>query len=481
MSDWDQFANALAWYKAAPARWLQSAKQDLSAAAEWIWEVLQGDFNDDHTTAQVVTGTVVSMIPFVDQICDVRDVVANCKKINEDSDNTWSWVALVLTLIGLFPTLGSLVKGCLKILFAYGRKAVAKLGKADKTGDMWKLTQSIVENGIKKLNQHLSHPAVRKTLATLKIDNPWKYLADQIRTLKGKLTVAALISVFDQIIATLNDLLDLVKKWGNAGMNTQAGQLILQVKRVRDQANAKLAQVLKPVQDWLDSLAKRLDVEADMTYRASTGAMNPHSYIVPEAKELAEFEKKRPEWVDKPKKVAHLPAENYTHKDGWPDMREESKNKAVAGKFNTFEEGTIQPVTIPPGETLYRVVAPNSYDNNAFWMREAEFKQLKSKSEWRRKFAVWASWNSNGEYVTYTVPPGKGLKVWEGKAASQEFKPNNRYKLEGGSPQIALDPAELQKGNINKRQPTSWGYGDFGSNPDMTGVPVLKYNWYEKK
>lgn len=483
MSDWEQLANALAWYRAAPARWLQSAKQDLSAAAEWIWEVIQGDFNEDQSTAQVVTGTIVSMIPIVDQICDVRDVVANCKKIDKDSDNSWAWVALVLTLIGLFPTLGSLVKGCLKILFAYGRKAVDKLGKTAKTSDMWKLTQPAVEQGIRKLNQHLNHPAVKKTLAALKIDNPWKYLADQIRTLKGKLTVAALIGAFDKVIGVLNDLLDLIKKWGSTAMNTQAGQLILQVKRVRDQANAKLAQVLKPVQDWLDSLAKRLDVEADMNYRASTNAVNPHSYKWSEPDELAEFEKNKPEWVDKPKKVAHPPAGGYTHKDGWPDMRDESKNRALKEKYNTFEAGTIKPVTISPGETLYRVVEPgsNSYDNGVYWMRKAEFDQLKSKAEWRRKFAVWASWNSNGEYVTYTVPSGKGLNVWEGKAASQEFKSNNRYKLEGGSPQIALDPAELQKGNMNKRQPTGWGYGDFGSNPDMTGIPVLKYNWYEKK
>lgn len=477
MSDWEQLANALAWYKAAPARWLQSAKQDLSAAAQWIWEVIQGDFNDDQSTAQVVTGTVISMIPIVDQLCDVRDVVANCKKIDEDSDNTWAWVALVLTLIGLFPTLGSLVKGCLKILFAYGRKAVAKLGKAASTSDMWKLTQPVVEKGILKLNQHLHHPAVRKTLAALKIDNPWKELAKKVRELKGQLTVGALISAFDKVIGVLNDLLDLVKKWGSAALNTQAGQLLLKVKRVRDQANAKLAKVLKPVQDWLDKLAKRLDVEAEKSYPASTRAMNPHTYKRSELEELDEFEKKKPEWVDKTlDDPLHKAAQSYTHKDGWPDMREGSKSK-TAGEFRTFEEGTIQPVTILPGETLYRVVAPNSRDNRVSWMRKGEFDQLTSKSEWRRKFAVWVNWNSNGEYVTYTVPPGKGLKVWEGNAASQEFRPNKVYKLEGGSPQLAIDPADLKEKIVGKRQPTGWGYGDFGSNPDMTGVPVLTKNW----
>ena len=105
---WDELENALAWYGSAPARWMESAKEDLSAAAEWLWEVIQGDFAEEQSTAQIATGTVISMIPFVDQLCDVRDVVANCRKINEDSSNKWAWVGLSLTLVGLFPVLGSL-------------------------------------------------------------------------------------------------------------------------------------------------------------------------------------------------------------------------------------------------------------------------------------------------------------------------------------------------------------------------------------
>lgn len=124
----DELNNALAWFKAAPTNFYKSGKEHLEGIAQWIWEVIQGDFNDDQTTAQMVTGTVISMIPFVDQICDVRDVVANCKKINQDSANKWHWVALALTLVGLIPTLGSLVKGCFKVLLAYGRKGVLGAG-----------------------------------------------------------------------------------------------------------------------------------------------------------------------------------------------------------------------------------------------------------------------------------------------------------------------------------------------------------------
>ena len=53
----------------------------------WLWEALQGDFNQQRSTGQVVFDTVVSMIPGVDQVCDVRDIIANCKQIDEDKSN----------------------------------------------------------------------------------------------------------------------------------------------------------------------------------------------------------------------------------------------------------------------------------------------------------------------------------------------------------------------------------------------------------
>ena len=77
----------------------------------WLWESIQGDFNQERSTGQVVFDTAISMIPGVDQVCDVRDIIANCKQINDDKSNSWAWIALVLTLIGLIPTLGSLLKG----------------------------------------------------------------------------------------------------------------------------------------------------------------------------------------------------------------------------------------------------------------------------------------------------------------------------------------------------------------------------------
>lgn len=153
----DEFENALAWFSAAPREWIESGKQSLAAAAEWVWQVLQGDFYEDASTAQVATGTIISMIPFVDQLCDVRDLVANCKKINDEPSSKWNWVSLVLTLIGLFPTLGSLVKGLLKVVFASIRKAGAASGVAPRLSLQTDVAMS-------SLHKFLARPEVTKAL-----------------------------------------------------------------------------------------------------------------------------------------------------------------------------------------------------------------------------------------------------------------------------------------------------------------------------
>lgn len=477
---WEELENALAWYQSAPSRWIQSAKQDLAAAAEWIWGVLQGDFNEEATTAQTVTGTVISMIPLVDQLCDVRDVVANCKKINAEPDNNWHWVALGLTLIGLFPTLGSLVKGCGKILFAYARKGALDVTAKGMSSTGGKLGKEFVEAGIAKLNAFLDRPEVRRTLKALKIDNPYKWLAAQLREVKAQVNIGALRKAFDQAYSTLTQLLDLVQKWASPVLVDRAKALLNIVDGVRRQLDQKMAQAIKPLQDILDQLARRLDVEADNTYRAYLKTTNVHHFNRPAmAAELDVFRTNKPVWVDVRKAGRNRALKDKPEiPEGYPNIT--ATEGALKEKWKTFH--TLANKDIPPGETLYRVVDPGSFDNSIAWMRKKEFDTLTSKADWRRRFAVWANWNGNGEFVTYTVPPGKPLKVWEGKTASQELKDDahgTTYWLEGGATQIVLDPKNLEKSFLGKRQPSGWGYTDFSTPTDKIGVPQLTNNWRE--
>ncbi len=470
----NEFENALAWFRSAPARWMNSAKKDLTAGAEWIWGVIQGDFNEDASTAQVATGTVISMIPFVDQLCDVRDVVANCRRIHAEPSKTVHWIGLVLTLIGLFPTLGSLFKGCAKVAFASLRKSANVVGATPQIA-------KAIDGAVFMLNRFLARPEVVKTLRALKIDNPYKYLSGKFRELAGQLTSGKLLAAFDQARQAAHSLLDLVKRWGGKALADRAAALLQVIDGVRRMADTMIGRALKPVQDLLNRLARRLDIEADMAHRARLNVRNPHGYLRTSADaEKEAFDRALPAYADKTGRLKNRPLRAAPkEKAGWTSTVPSSSRgrHPLDNAYNTFT--TMQPITLPPGTTLYRIVDPKSADNSICWMSKAEFERLKSKDDWRRRFAVWANWNGNGEYVTYTVPPGAGLNVWEGVTASQAMK-DTSYVLEGGARQIVVDPAHLQKEYMGKRAPTKWGYSDLGRSSSLVGVPVLKNYWYGK-
>lgn len=126
-----QMRDALAWATDDE----EKANEPSSNPFVWFWEAVEGDFNEDRSTGQIMMDAAISMIPLVDQLCDVRDLIANCKKLYRDITDTTAWIALALTLIGLFPTLGSLVKGVLKIFFAFLRRAG---GEAGYRGSRWR-------------------------------------------------------------------------------------------------------------------------------------------------------------------------------------------------------------------------------------------------------------------------------------------------------------------------------------------------------
>ncbi|WP_284618495.1 polymorphic toxin type 15 domain-containing protein [Aquabacterium humicola] len=90
--------------------------------AKWLWGALQGDFNKNPTTGQVIVGGIISLIPLVDQACDVRDVIANCIALSEPEarQNPEHWVALGLTCIGFVPEFGSAIKTVAKVAIKKG-------------------------------------------------------------------------------------------------------------------------------------------------------------------------------------------------------------------------------------------------------------------------------------------------------------------------------------------------------------------------
>jgi hypothetical protein len=497
MSDANPLENALAWFTSAPARW----RSDAEAVAEWVWVVLQGDFAENPTTAQTITGGLISMIPLVDQLSDLRDLVANVRALREDENDPWRWVALAMTLIGLFPTLGSPVKAGLKIVVAEARREVYRAGKLGRRGlrtiekdGLWKATSGAVGRGIATVGAFFSSRPMRKAMAAQRVDRVFHYLAAEFRALAGSLDAAKLRSAYEKALADLDDLLRWLHRWGGAMLKRPLGELIDTLKWVHARLDRGLRMVTEPLSYWLECVARRLEVEGDMQFRAMVNARTKHGDALPPARlssasEIELIRRNCPDWVKiLPRWPPHPglfvpPKPPPGHFDIGPE-----ESAAVRGVFKTFS-GVVVPDVLPPGTRLVRVVDPRSRDNSPHWMTESEFQAMKSKGDWRAKCAVWQSWNGDGEYVVYVVPPGDGLKVWRGRAASQQLTnekgeivtsdSGGGYWLTGGAEQIVVNPADLNPAFIGKRMKTGWTYAD-ADRDDLVhpiGVPEVRNMW----
>ncbi len=493
MSDANPLENALAWFTSAPARW----RSDAEAVAEWVWVVLQGDFADNPTTAQTVTGGLISMIPLVDQLSDLRDLVANVRALREDENDPWRWVALALTLVGLFPTLGSLVKTGLKVVVAEARREVYRAATVAYKGrnwlegqKLWNETAESVERGIARLDALLASAPMRKALAGLRIDEPYRHLATEIRASAASLDAKSLRAAYDSAIDALEWVLGRVQRWGTAASASAAGELLASLGRVRDRLNDGLAQVLEPLRYWLACLARRLEVCGDMQYRAMVNARNGHKLVPTRLRHDIEVESIRsrpPPWVHESRRARHPSlAEAPAVPPGHFGIGDDEAS-VVKGAFQSFSERVVAD-RLPPGARLVRVVDPRSRDDSPFWMAEDDFRALKSKGEWREKCAVWAHWNGNGEYTVYVVPPGGGLPVWRGTAASQRLEVSGKpvlnesgemFWLSGGAQQFVVNPADLDPAFLERRKRTGWSYANESVDDLLmpVGVPVLKNQW----
>lgn len=111
---------------------------------------------------------------------------------------------------------------------------------------------------------------------------------------------------------------------------------------------------------------------------------------------------------------------------GWPDL--------PAKETPNFQ--SAQPVDLPPGTTLYRVIDDNSNPAGSYWTPNLPA----DEASWRSQSAVKPEWNSDGKVAVATVPAG-GTKAWMGPASSQGA-------LAGGGSQVYVPPSTLQPGAV---------------------------------
>jgi len=459
---------ALAWTTDTPL-----AKQSPDKSTwEWLWEAIQGDFNDSRSTGQIAFDAAIAFIPVVDQICDVRDIIANSKSItqsNEKEDNTWKWVALVLTLIGLFPSLGSLVKGVLKIFFVFVRRYGGdKVIKAVDAGMTWVVT-------------FLRNREVQQYLRLHKVDEVFKWLADAIKVVRGKVNTSALLSAFDTAISTLKSLLEKVTWLPSVGKKAQAA--IAQVTKVRALADKHLGAALKPVQDVLDAIIRRLELEHLVQRSGVLNASNVHFRgTLPEAQavRLMRTADPLPPWLSKgrpgkwaplnPNDANVLAMRKAAETKGWC--------KLTDGNVQSFHK--LRPDELIGPVKLYRVGSPSSGAMGDCWISEEVFHEITKsadpKTAWRKYLAVWPDWNANGQFFVYELKKDERLKVWRGEASSQMKKDMDR-NLEGGWEQVIFKPTKdnaakfdsmrvyQRAGNSSELKPTSMSFDEYRQLP----------------
>lgn len=398
---------------------------------EWFWQAIQGDFNEHRSTGQIVVDAAISMIPLVDQVCDVRDLIANCKKLREDASDTWRWVALVLTLIGLFPFLGSLVKGVLKVFFAFVRRVGAKAGIVEGVDKAmtWVITLLRREAFQRYLNQH-------------KVDEVFSWLAREIKAVKQRITTAELLKAFDTGLQSIAALVAKVEHIPLVG--AQAKRAYENVVWVRAKAQQGLSEVATMIDAVFDAVVMRLERQTLRDRHGIVDINNVHFRgALPEAAAvtLMRSARPRPSWLSEGTALPWPPADARrmeevvtAHvKEGWPRLETrniESFHKLVAAEI----KGPAR---------LYRIVSPNSRAMGDCWVSEKIFQELQNapdpRAAWRKFLGVWPDWNVNGQFVIYDVKPGETLKVWRGPAASQQKDALPNHFLEGGREQIVFN------------------------------------------
>jgi len=222
--------------------WFDGMLDGIAEVGTWIWGTVQGDFNENQTVGQIATNAVITMIPIVDQVGDVRDIVANVKLLIWDKryGDKWVWIALVLTLIGLIPVLGSAAKGVLKA----------------------------VANGLKK-GGTVPLKWLMEILNKFHKGNAVKWL----RKLAAELPEHAVQvkKMFHDILMNLRDKMGRLADRLPGSLGKQAKETVESIDEVAKIADNKIDEAVKELQDGLN---KSLDDGVDFERKGATKSNN---------------------------------------------------------------------------------------------------------------------------------------------------------------------------------------------------------------
>jgi len=460
-------------------RWKHSAKSaamDAKQKANWVWEALQGDFNPNRSVGQIGLDTAVCLIPGIDTVMDIRDLIANIIAIVAAPANGMAWFNLVLTLIGFIPGLGSVAKGVVKIVFVKLKPLIKSADDLTNTSKMVKYLDEAFDAALPSIVQYLTHPKVQAFLTKVGVPDVVKWVAKSIREVVSKINPAVLKAQFNDKANSLKDILNTLSPFLPALAGPRVKKVLDGIVTVQKNFDGAVNKFMEPMQAVMLRLADRLD---EMHWVAHTQQLNK-GWIAPLSEQGSKrlIAKHKPSWAKtkKPITFKQLAPQDFrkeqTYINGVKNGAPELNDKAI----ESFAKG-VKARPLRDGETLFRVVDPTSGSLSTCWITESVWKEINANPElarhiWRGKLAVKPDWNQNGTYVKFTYDKARDgdITVWEGPTAMQWLGAPEKIEegfLEGGLAQVVFNPSK----QIRDAKPDTFATTHF---PDMVKGNVIK-------
>ncbi|MFT4247072.1 MAG: hypothetical protein QM581_03410 [Pseudomonas sp.] len=494
----------------------RGAKQKLQTTkekAEWVWEALQGDFNPNRSVGQVGADMVVCLIPGVDTVMDVRDLIANIIAIVRAPTSGMAWFSLVLTLVGFIPELGSVAKGVVKMVFVKLRPLIKHADDLTNASKMVKYVDEALDQALPDIINYLRTPQVQKFLTASRIPDILKKVSTAIIKVTDRIQPAELAKQFNQKIESVKEIIGAIEPFLPASAAPRLKQLYDGMTYIPKELNKRVAAYMEALRAMMRRIAERLD---EMYWVAWTQQVNK-GWVAPLSEQGARrlIARHQPDWIKTGKvEFEQLNAKSFKARKSYKEGVRNGAPELSDEEIRSFASVAGRPVRARPlrnGETLYRVVDPTSGTFSTSWMSEDVWKQINAadnpRAAWRGGLGVKAEWNQNGQYITYTYNHAKDgdVMVWEGPASAQFLKDAEHPEAgfyEGGLEQIRFRPLEQIKdakpdGFVGAQFPdmveggamksgiriqanddrivgpqlTGWGYKDFDDQHDLIGLP----------
>ena len=471
-------------------RWKHSAKSaamDAKQKATWVWEALQGDFNPNRSVGQIGLDTAVCLIPGIDTVMDVRDLIANIIAIVAAPTNGMAWFNLVLTLIGFIPGLGSVAKGIVKIVFVKLKPLIKHADDLTSASKMVKYLDEAFDAALPSIVQYLTHPKVQKFLSNAKVPDVIKWVSGSIRAIVSKIDPATLKSQFNEKANSLKEILNTISPLLPASAGPRVKSVLDGIVTVQKNFEGAVNKFMDPLQKMMLRLAERLD---EVHWVVHTQQLNK-GWIAPLSEQGSKtlIAKHKPAWAKtkKPIKFKQLEPDDFRKEAAYTEGLSSGAPKLDDTAIKSFAKG-VKARPLRDGETLYRVVDPTSGSMSTCWITESVWKQINAdpvlaREIWRGKLAVKPDWNQNGTYVKYTYEKARDgdITVWEGPTAMQWLGAKGNEAegfLEGGLTQVVWQPTRWDSGQgkvvpyqLKNAQPDTFETAQF---PDMVEGGIIR-------